>query len=437
MKAISAKALSLIGDGSGLRAQIVRALAGMGMFKVAQLALSLVTSILLARTLGVAGYGAYSFALSLVALLSMLLCVGMPPLVVREVAVYERNRHWDLIKGLSRRAHGVVLILTMASATVVVAVSYQFADWTIANSYALLTVGAAAIPLLALTGIRRSLLQGLRKPAQGHFPEMVVRPAVFLSFLLPLIAMGWLTPLAAIAGQVLAIAVGFLVGMLLLRKHRVADYRSVEPVYEDRRWRRALLPFSAIAIVSYLNTEMFTPLVGLLTTNEQVAYFRVALTWALVVSLPLTLVESVIHPHVSRLYAANDVEGVKKLVVQSGVLAMALSAPIVIFFFFLGEQFILLLYGDGYQYSYYPFVAMATGFAVVNLIGPSMLLLYATSFENDAFVISLLSLLVTAFLCWMLIPEYGALGAAFAFAAGKIMRALTFRVWAGVRLRSV
>ena len=63
---------------------------------------------------------------------------------------------------------------------------------------------------------------------------------------------------------------------------------------------------------------------------------------------------------------------------------------------------------------------------VVNLVGLSMQLLYATEYHTSAFRISLYGAFITVFICSFLIPVYGALGAGIALGFGKALRSVLY-----------
>jgi O-antigen/teichoic acid export membrane protein len=122
------------------------------------------------------------------------------------------------------------------------------------------------------------------------------------------------------------------------------------------------------------------------------------------------------------------------MVARAGLFSLLLSLPVVIVFVTFGHEILNVMYGDSYAEAYLPLLALAGGFAVVNVIGPSMQLLYATAYEKDALTISLLSLIAITVLSVVWIPTHGALGAALTFAIGKTARAIAFRIWAHRRL---
>lgn len=420
------------GQGEALRARLIRGAAGVGSLKLLSLPIALATSVLMARTLGVEDYGVYSYVLGMVLLFALPAYAGLPPFLVREVSNYHRAESNGLLTGLIRRAHQIALFLGISITLVVLG----FTIWKARNGFDeetyLMLIAAIMIPFLAIIQVRTAILQGLTLVIQSRVADTIVRPVVFLVVVLILFFVGTLNPFSALLAQLTAIVVTLIVVSILL-KRQMKGLRT-DPVYHDKRWRKSVLPFSAIAGVGYLNSELIIPLVGLLASNSEVAYFKVAISIAILVSAPLTIVEATIHPHVTRIFASGEKARLFRMVSLAGVAALLVSLPLVAILVAFGQEVLEFVYGLEYSEAYWPLAIIVIGFLIVNLVGPSMLLLHATNYESDALVISIAGAVLTVLLCVTLIPGKGALGAALAITISKVARALAFRIWAQYRI---
>lgn len=162
-------------DGRGLRGQLTRGAIGVIALKAASMLLGLASAVVLARALGAEGYGTYSFAFSVAMLLAIPSQVGLPTLVVREVAVAEAKGRWGLIRGLLRWANAGVLAISVAVAGAAAAVVW--AVWGRAESVQAETLlwAFALVPLLSLGALRSATLRGLRHVVLAQFPEPPLR----------------------------------------------------------------------------------------------------------------------------------------------------------------------------------------------------------------------------------------------------------------------
>ena len=71
--------------------------------------LTFILSIVLARTLGAAGYGIYSFALSIIMILSIPIQSGLPTLAVRETAKALAINNYPLIRVIASWSNRLTL----------------------------------------------------------------------------------------------------------------------------------------------------------------------------------------------------------------------------------------------------------------------------------------------------------------------------------------
>lgn len=416
----------LIGSPASLQRDLLKSLSGMAGVRLINLALAFVSSVLLARSLGPASYGAYAFIISVVSSLALFSCIGLPALVTREVAKYEQLNKWGLIRGLLRKGNwfvaGVssILILFVSIAYINFSTSSELDRWR------LLLIALPMIPAIAYSNLRMAALRGLRKIVLGVIPDMIIRPAVFLVAFLCLVFFDKVTIGAVIILQVVAALVAVTIGFILVRKVYVEKIKIATIEYNNREWASALAPFIGLAGVSFLNVEFINIFLGLSGTNQDVAIFRTAANIALFVALPLTLIESVISPYITRLYHAGELGKLQKLVKMVSLFALLASAVPAAALLFFGVEVITLLYGNDYASAYSALVVIVIGYMLVNFVGLSMQLLYATEFHGSAFRISAYGAIVTVLLCVILIPFFGALGAGIVLGFGKAIRAIFF-----------
>ena len=92
--------------------------AGFGL-NVVNLGASILASIVLARTMGVAEFGLYTWAIAVVTLLTVPAVLGADRLLVRDIAAYLAHGTPGLVRGLVRSASALVLIMSVTIAVAV------------------------------------------------------------------------------------------------------------------------------------------------------------------------------------------------------------------------------------------------------------------------------------------------------------------------------
>ncbi len=385
-----------------------------GGMKIASIALSFIISLLLARQLQPEGYGSYVFVVSLVTLIALPVNAGIPRLLVREVAKYQVDDRWNLMRGLLRRGHQVTMLLSVLILFVIIILCSVKASWNIDDQWTLLLLAVPLIPLMALRNLRSSVLQGLRKVVQGQMPEMVVQPSVFLAGISFLLAIGMLSPAWTIVARVGASFVSFGVGTWLLLKMLPVEVHEATPEYEDKPWLRALVPFTLLAGVSILSSETIIVLLGIFADIKDVGLYRVASSGALFVSLPLMIVNSVISPYVSRLYHEGDMKRLQVMATKSARVVLVCALPFSLLFVFQGDRVLDLLFGKEYLAAHAALVILTVGHIVNAAMGSVGLLLTMTGHERQTLNGLLMALGVTVVFSAALIPLYGTVGAAIA-----------------------
>lgn len=432
------KHLVAAGRGEGLRAQFLRSGLGVGGLKASSLLLTLLTSILLARGLGPNGYGQYAFVMALMSILALPIGPGLGQLITREVAKYQHGDEWSLFRGLLRRAHEWVLGGSAVLVLVLVALAASEAEWRVDDRWTLLMVGSLLLPLLGLNHVRGSTLRGLRHVFYAQLPELLARPGLHLVIIGALLLAGLLSPATALASQLIATAGAFLLGAWFLLHRRPVEVKVAKPVYREREWGRALVPFTLLAAVGAFNAQIGILALGWFGTDAEVGAFRVAMSGAMLVSMSLQVVNLVIGPHVTRAHGDRDSERLQRLSRQSARGALAVALPVAAPLVFVGGPIVGLVYGEAYTESApAPLAILAVGQLVNVAFGSVGMFLTMCGFERDTLNGQIVALLANATAATILIPPLGAVGAALAVAIGfatwNVILAIRFAQRLGLR----
>jgi len=410
-----------VSKGQGLRAQLLRGAFGVGALKILSLPLTLVASVLLARGLGPEGFGQYAFVMAMITMLVLPIGPGLGQLVTREVAKYEHSGSWGLFRGLTRRAHQWTLLGSAMIVTAIAIVSYSRATWEVQDRWSLLVVASLLVPLLALNALRTSILRGLRCVISAQLPEMVVRPGLHLLIIVGLLLGGLINPATALMSQIVAAGLAFLLGAWLLRRARPESAGVTAPAYQNKEWGTALPPFIMLAMVSTLNGEIGILALGWLGTDAEVGALRVAQSGAMLVAVSLTIVNLVIGPHITRAHRDGDWNRLQRLSRQSSRAALAVALPIALPMILLGAPIISLVFGEAYrEEATWPLIILAAGQLINVAFGSVGLFLTMTGYERDTLRGQVIALVVNALAAVILIPPYGAVGAALAVAIGLV-----------------
>ncbi len=422
----------------GVRAELLKSAVGSFGIRSLNAMLGLGLSIVLARELGPEGYGVYAFVFSLMVLLAVPVQMGLPTLVMREVARYHSSERWALLRGLLLRSNQAILLLSVLLSLIVGGVilwRYEGQDQV------LLVTGAWALlllPVTALTLLSGAVLLGLRRVVLGQIAEMLLRPGFFLLLLGAALLTGGLTPSQAMSLHFAAACMAFIVGVLILLRALPPEVGRIRPKYDTLVWFRSAISFGLLAGFDKINNQIGMVMLGLLATKEEVGQYRVAVSVGALVVFGLTITAAVLAPHIARLHSAGDKERLQRMLTWStrGVLLMAL--PLAILFIIFGNPILGVVFGEPYREASTALAIISVGQCVNASMGPVGLILSMTGHEIETLKGVSAATVLNIILATFLIPFFGVEGAATAMGISIIAwNLILYRaVWQRVGLQS-
>jgi O-antigen/teichoic acid export membrane protein len=404
---------------------------------VATIAANFAIAVVLARLLGAAGYGVYAFATAWSSVLLVPAVLGLPPLLVRNVVQYEYNGTLDLMRGLLRRANQ--LILGLSSLLVLVAgLLGWWAYGSDSGSLHAYWLALLIVPVVGLTSIRGATMQGLGRIVLARVPAAVVAPlllllAVGVASLLP----GKLAPSTAVGLTVASSVFALALLTFLLRRTLPAATMTSPPRYESRVWLRSALPLVLFSGIQALNAQASIIMLGLLNDNAEVGVYSVSARAASVISFLLLTVRYPLGPTLARLHAARDHDRLQQVVTRSAQVTLVLTLPLALsLFIFAGP--LLGLFGGGFGSGTTVLRILSVGEFINVATGVAGMVLVMTGHEAKMTKGIAAGAVVGIGLNLLLIPVWGATGAAVATAAGVIVSNLLLvaLAWRAVRIYS-
>ena len=413
--------------------QLGRSATGSILLRVANAALALATSVLLARLLGPEGYGIYAFAFSLVGLLSLPAQAGLPTLLVREVARYEVDGRWGLMVGLLRRSNQAVALVTLIIATGAVAFMSLTGVRPGSPSGATFIAALALLPLMALGNLRGAALRGLRKVVEGQLPEFLLRPGLFAALLgLALVTRHRrslsgleLTPPVAMALHAAAALVAYLIGIWLLRRGMPKPAKAAAPEFDMPVWLHSVAPLTLLAGMQLVSNQMDIVLLGVLKPASEVGIYRVAWQVSLPVMFALTAVNLVAGPHFARAYHAGARDQLQRLATWSARVAVAAALPTAAVLILFGRPLLAYVFGDEFAAGGTALALLCVGQLCNAVAGSVGTVLNMTGHERDTVIGVGIAAATNLVLNLILIPLLGIEGAALATMTSMI-------VWNGI-----
>jgi O-antigen/teichoic acid export membrane protein len=384
------------------------------------------SQVLLVRYLAKSDFGAWSYALAVVALLTSVAQFEMRNAAARFIPIYLERRETGKVVGIVALAIGVAVGLGLVMATAItVGVLFFHLQLTVDPlSMQLLALVALLIPLQAVDGV-----------FTGLFAAFGASRTIFLrqSVLGPALRFGLVVVLVALAASLTFLAIGYLLATLagvalyagtfrrLLREHR-GPAPEREPVTFP--FREVLLfagPLLTSTLVWTLMESSDAILLGLFKGPDAVANFRVVLPLARMNGIVAVVFAVLYLPLAARSHERRAVRELKDLYWRTALWMTVLTFPILLMTLSFAPAVTVGLYGAGYAESAPILALLAGGYFFHTALGFNGLTLKVHNRLRYTMAIDIAMAVVNIAVNLVLIPAYGPLGAAIGTAGTLIV----------------
>jgi O-antigen/teichoic acid export membrane protein len=328
--------------------------------------LRLVLQVVLARSLGVSGYGRFVLGRSWGELGARFPNQGWELTAVKELPAYARagdNSHFrGFLRASWRSTAWAGLVLTGIAVAAYTSIAGR-PDHAI-------VVGLLLATPLALTYLGRAFLQGHHRYVTGSMLVELFQPLVFGAVVAVLWATDHLTVVSALWTWIATMALAALVSRVVLRRGLGDAITSATPVEDRERWRSARLPLYAshLAIVVLDYADIL--IVGAVLEPADVGTYAVATRIVVLGRLVVTGVQSAAASHLAAAASTRDWDETQRIVDRS-LRVCALPSVIITAVAALLAGRIVELFGDGYGGAATVLRILLIGNLVNSITGPS------------------------------------------------------------------
>ncbi len=374
--------------------------------------LGFVSVVLIARTIGPAGYGVFAISIAVMGIAYELSDFGLDPGTVKFAApLYLKDgpRYRRVVLASLRIRFLVSTAVLIAGASLSWAISDALTDdgqGTIA--VALAFVGAFTTSLFAHT---RAVLQ-CEKMFRTLAVVRVGTTGGTTVILIALILIGILTPPTAILGYAATPLASFAMFQLLRRDQR-------EDRTDVREDAESLLRFSrwmfAITILSVVFLRLDVIFLGAFWTEAEVGVYSVALTLVFPVTQLANSIVTVLMPDISAITTKSalysQMRKVSKVTLAMAAILLAFAATA------LPDELIPLVFGDDFSESAEPFKILCITASAMLIAKPFYLAAYPIDKPKILFHGDFVKLVLHTSAYAILVPTLGVMGAAWGSAA--------------------
>lgn len=398
-------------------------------------AASLVANAVLARVLAPSELGAYYLAASIVMVGTVVARMGLPRTATRLVAEAMARGEPSRARGAVRR---VLRLGAASSAAAAVLAAVVVSRWLGAafDSPVLADVAVVVGLWLALEALRSTVAEAFRGFHELLYAALCGDPGRYVfnavSVLAVALLAGRTTLDVVVAAATIATGAQLAIGVVALRRrvgrlgHRLRVGRGAV--------LGVALPLMVVDVTGMVLNQAPLLVVGLYRPETDTAVFGAAFRVALLLAVPLSIVNAVIGPTIAHLNAQGRLAELEPVVRGAATLATVPMVAALAVLVAAGGPVLGLLFGDFAPRGASVLAVMSVGQVVMVGTGSCGIALAMTGHERDVLMLSLLFTVLSVAATVLGVQVWGMLGAAVASSAGLTLQNMALTVVARRRL---
>lgn len=390
-------------------------LAGGNFFELGSRAL---IALLLARWLGVDGYGLYVLAVSAASIFTGLSLLGLDRAMIRYVAIMARRRDRAGLLGTIKLG----LVVSTAGGIVLGAVLFLAAAPVAENLFdepelaPLLELMAVVVPFLTISSVLVGVAQGFKRMDYTALAENVIQTLVRLSLLGVLAALDVLDVFEALVVFGVADVAATITLVVLLRRDWLSKHDDPDRIrarYDTREVMAFAFPLWLSGILRKFRNNIETFLLGTMSVVSAVGIYSVVNKINLVGHVSYLAILGGVRPTLAGLHDSGDRFALANVYATATRWTLAVNLPFFLVITLFPEQ-LLGVFGDDFRSGATALILLALAELVNAATGVCQSMIDMTGHTTVKLINSFLWMVLAVVASFLLIPEYGLLGAAIA-----------------------
>jgi O-antigen/teichoic acid export membrane protein len=375
---------------------------------------------MVARAVGVAGVGFYSFYTAWMMVLAALAGFGSATYTIRTVSVFAKQGHHAAIRQYLRKMAALLVGAGLLLVMLIGLLGQSFVAWGFGNEVLIHQIVWASLGAVSFMLMR--LMSETLKALSLLNTAMVIESMLIPILLIALCTVALHNDMALTVEVVIGSHIAFmLVGTLVmlgyvLQATRVARQPGATTV-DVPLWNSSMLPMWGSSLLGMLFLNMPLLLLPSFANPQEMGLFAIAYRFINICVTLLMVVGGMYGPRFAKEYADADPAALRQSLKQTRWFSMALYAPLFVVFVAVPE-FVMGLFGDAFRSGGMLLLAMAVGQLIYASTGLAGLMMNMIHREKEEFWITLVATLLMAALIAGLGSQFSVLGIAIGFGAG-------------------
>lgn len=382
--------------------------------------LGFITRVIIIRNISQFDYGLFSLGLVIANIAVIVSTLGLQEGAARQIGF---NRGKGDVKNTNRiiiNSIVVALFSSIVTALLIYSFAYPLSVKLFHHSelMPILRLFAISVPFLVLFNVIIAIFRGYGRVDAKVFFNEIGRNVLYLS-MLSIIFLLNKTVESVVIAYILSIVVTFIFILFYASKHRILNHKVLlNKINFDFNGLKKLLGFSLplllVGILNMIITWTDTIMLGIYKTAEIVGLYNGALPLANLLSLGLGSMGFIFVPIASNLYSKNQIMEIGQIYQTLTRWMFFFSVPLFMLFFIFPEVILNFLFGARYIPASNILMILSLSFIFHTLLGLNGMSLLVFGRSKLLMVSSTIGAIANIGLNFLLIPLYGAEGAALA-----------------------
>jgi O-antigen/teichoic acid export membrane protein len=421
--ALVGRARSWAADGSD-RSRAQRTAGAAFLIRVISAGLLYLSQVVLARWMGSFEFGVYVYVWTWVLLIGTLADFGLAIAAQRFIPEYAERKAYDLLRGFLFGSRWLVIGMATAIAGLgalgVMLIDPWLDDYLVVPLY----LACASLPFYTLTSMLDGIARSYNWVNLALVPPYIGRPLALIAVM----AVAHLAGLPANAttamiAALIATWLNAIIQTVMLNRRLVTKVRRGPKAYAVRTWFATAIPIFMVGSFYLLLTYADVIVLQQFRTPDEVAvYYAAAKTIALVAFVNFSVAAAATHKF-SEYHVAGDRARLAAFLADAIRWTFWPSLAATIAILALGRPF-LWLFGEKFIDGYGLMFILAAGLLSRAAVGPVERLLNMLGEQRACALVYAVAFVTNLGLCVLLIPKYGALGAAIATSAAVVTESI-------------
>jgi len=376
--------------------------------------LGYITTIIITRTVGPAVFGVFNLANTIISTAKIFSSAGLGQGLLRFVAFYKGRADIPRLKGAVIFATRVSLFLSLLFGAVI----FYLSDLIAVRFFHNPDVGFAikilmiSLPFLTLGELWLKSIQSFQIIKYQVYTQKIYQPIVRLISLVVLFLLG-LKLGGILAASIISAVAGFFLAFYYLSNISPIYKKIPAPVYEKKEILNFSIPLFLTQFMDFIILSINILMLGYFMTAADVGIYTAAANLGLLVALPLISFNNIFAPMISEFYGRNEIDKLEDLFKIVTKWILTISLPVFLIFILFARP-IMGIFGESFIAGALALIIFGAGQLINAGTGSVGLILEMTGRPKINLLNSIALCVINIILSYLLIPQYGIIGAAFA-----------------------